>query len=103
MLNNIEKSIVSQFIQNLDRYGNETMILIWDTDNKVCALFETCFEDENDYDARDDRFEEFVSFAFTALSIEGNPPIYITKDSCFLVSYHNFPDIILSKNGKKIN
>ena len=102
-LNCKEKSTISQFIQNLDTYENETMTLIWNDGSKITASFDTCFEDESDCNTDDENYEEFISFAFTVLDYEGNPPVYITEDDCFLVSYHNFPDIVLSENGEKIN
>lgn len=103
MLNNLEKNIVSRFIQNLDEHENEIMTLIWNDGSRVKALFDTCFEDENDYEADDEKYEEFMSFAFTMMSVNGNPPVDITEDKCFLVSYHNFPDAILLSDGTKIN
>lgn len=102
MLNNYEKDIIIRFMQNLDQYENETMLLIWNDAGQIEATFDTCFEDENDFDVNDERYEEFVSFAFTKISVKGEPPVYITSDNGFLLSYHNFPDIILV-GKKKIN
>lgn len=102
MLNNYEKDIIIGFMQNLDKYENETMLLIWNDGSQIEAIFDTCFEDDNDFNENDERYEEFMSFAFTKTSIKGKPPVYITADNGFLLSYHNFPDIILVGN-KKIN
>ena len=101
MLSKSEKRIISAFLKNLDKYDNETMILTWSDGSKVIASFETCFEDSNEYDLDDEKYEEFISFAFTAQSTEGHPPVFITEDSGFLISYHNFPDEIIA-DGKKI-
>lgn len=86
----------------MDDYDKKTMLLTWSDGSKVIALFDTCFEDDNEYEMDDEKYEEFISFVFTVLSIEGNPPVYITEDSGFIVNYHNFPDEIIV-DGKKIN
>jgi len=54
MLNEKEKNIIALFLKNLDEYENEEMTLLWHNSNKVVALFDTCFEDENDYDSTDE-------------------------------------------------
>lgn len=102
MLNDKEKSIISSFLNNLDKYENEEMTLLWYNSSKVIALFDTCFEDENDYDENSSEYEEFISFSFTLISEVGDAPICVTEDNGFLISYHNFPDEILVGN-KKIN
>ena len=103
MLNEKEKNIISLFLKNLDEYENEEMTLLWNNSNKVVALFDTCFEDENDYDENSSEYEEFISFSFTLISEPGNAPICVTEDNGFLINYHNFPDEILAPDGKKIN
>ena len=102
MLNKTEERIISTFLSNLDDFERETMTLVWNDESKVVALFDTCFEDDNEYDMGDELYEEFISFAFTALTLDGEPPIYITEDSGFIINYHNFPDEIFV-DGKKIN
>ena len=102
MLNKTEERIISTFLSNLDDFERETMTLVWNDESKVVALFDTCFEDDNEYDMGDELYEEFISFAFTVLTSDGEPPIYITEDSGFIINYHNFPDEIFV-DGKKIN
>lgn len=102
MLNNFESKIVGIFSANSDDYDNEIMELVWKDDTKIIAKFDTCFEDDNDYEINDRQYEEFTSFVFTTISLIGHPPVYITEDNIFLVNYHNFPEKILV-NGKKIN
>lgn len=102
MLNKYEGKIVKTFAENLDHYENEQMELIWEDGSKIVATFDTCFEDENDYEMDEEGYEEFTSFAFTAIAVSGNPPVYITEDDGFLIDYHNFPKEILV-DGKKIN
>lgn len=102
MLNNHESAVVGTFAENLDQYGNEIMELIWKDGSKIKAEFDTCFEDDNDLEMDEEGYEEFTSFAFTVISVSGEPPVYITEDNGFLIDYHNFPDEILV-NDEKIN
>ena len=102
MLNSNEKDIIIRFMQNLDKYENEKMLLIWNDGSQIEAYFDTCFEDDNDLDEKDERYEEFMSFAFTKISAKGRLPVYITADNGFLLSYRNFPDIIMA-GQEKIN
>lgn len=104
MLSEKEKQIIEKFLENLDKYDNKVMTLKWSNKGEVIAEFDTCFEDANDFnlDDSDDKFEEYISFAFDALQISGSPPISINHHNNFLINYHNFPDEILV-DGKKIN
>ena len=102
MLSKAEQKIISKFLSNLDDYDRETMTLVWNDKSKVVASFDTCFEDDNEYEMEDELYEEFISFAFTALASEGEPPVHITEDSGFIINYRNFPDEIFA-DGKKIN
>lgn len=102
MLNNYESKVVGTFAENLDQYGDEIMELIWNDSSKIKAKFDTCFEDDNDLEMDEEGYEEFTSFAFTAISVSGELPVSITEDNGFLIDYHNFPDEILV-NDKKIN
>lgn len=101
-LNDYEEKIIDTFMGNLNEYENEEMSLIWKDGSALVATFDTCFEDENEYDMDDPRYEEFTSFAFTAILMFGKPPVYITEDKGFLIDYHNFPEKIIAR-GKKIN
>ncbi len=97
-----EEKIVRTFYNNIDRYEKKTMILKWDNDSQVIANFDTCFENDNEFDVDDARYEEYISFVFKLIEAFENPPIYITEDKYFCVDYRNFPDEILV-DGKKIN
>ncbi len=94
-LNNKEEQILSKFLDNLELHEKERMILLWNDGSAVIAEFDTCFEDENDFEMDDEQYEEFWSFCFKAIAIKGEPPVFITEDEFFLVSYHNFPDEII--------
>ena len=97
-----EGKVIRTFYVNLDSYARDEMVLKWDENDYIVATFDTCFEDENDYEMDEEGYEEFTSFAFTAIAVSGNPPVYITEDDGFLIDYHNFPKEILV-GGKKIN
>lgn len=101
-LNDYEKSIIGTFYNNIKLCRNNKILLKWDTNNYIIANFDTCFEDDNDLEMDEDKYEEFTSFAFTVISVSGKPPVYITEDNYFLISYHNFPNEIFV-NGEKIN
>ena len=97
-----EREIIRVFMTNLDMYIKEEMKLVWKDGSMVVARFDTCFDDDNDLEMDDPKYEEYVSFVFEVISVMGNPPVYITEDEYFCVSYHNFPDEIIADN-KKIN
>lgn len=87
-----EELIISKFCTNLETIENSTIMLIWE-EGRVEALFDTCFEDMDD-----DTEEEYHSFVFVAKQIEGKPPVEISEDNLFLVSYKNFPEKIMLEN-----
>ncbi len=101
-LNDKEEKILGNFFENLEVYGKEEMVLIWENKGIILAKFDTCFEDDNDLEENDSNYEEFFSVSFEAIKGMGDLPVTIMKGGFFLVSYHNFPDIIMV-NGKKIN
>ena len=96
-LNEKERSIIGAFMRNLGEYENHEMTMKWEDGSKIVALFDTCFEDEDD-----DTEEEFFSIAFTAISVFSRPPVRIMNGGGFLINYRNFPDEIIA-GGKKIN
>lgn len=102
-LNDKEENIISKFMKNLDKYENEEMTLVWNNENIIKASFDTCFEDENEFEENEEEYEEFTTFVFEAIHVLGEPPVFITEDAFFCVNYHNFPDEILAPDGKKIN
>ncbi|MCI8332021.1 MAG: hypothetical protein HFE78_04285 [Clostridiales bacterium] len=97
-----EENIIHAFYTNIKLHQKDELILKWDEENCVVAKFDTCFDDDNDLEMEEEGYEEFTSFAFTVISVSGNPPVYITGDNGFLIDYHNFPNEILA-DGKKIN
>ncbi len=99
-LNNKEEEIIGVFLGNLDHFESFEMLLKWDNGSQVKALFDTCFEDEDD-DENDVEFEEYMSFMFKVISVVGEPPIEIC-DNYFLINYRNFPKEIIV-DSKKIN
>ncbi len=99
-LNDKEEALIDVFMGNLDEYERLPMILKWKRGGQALVRLDTCFEDEDDDEQAPD-FEEYVSFIFEALSIDGNPPIDI-YDNYFIVNYRNFPNEILV-DGRKIN
>ena len=101
-LNNKEEVIISKFLSNLDDYDTQKMELLWNERGKVVARFDTCFEDENDYEENEAEYEEFTTFVFEVIDVIGDPPIFITEDDFFCVNYHNFPDSIIA-DGQRIN
>ncbi len=100
--NEKEKKIVRTFYNNIAIYGGQIMVLRWENIGEVKANFDTCFENDNELDIDDAKYEEFISFIFKATNIIGNPPIYVTEDEYFMVNYHNFPNEILV-DGTRIN
>ena len=99
-LNDKEEKIIGRFISNAGEYEYKEITLKWEDGNQATATFDSYIEDENDYEMDDENYEEFWSFVFKALSIKGEPPIYITEDDYFIINYHNFPDEIIVGNKK---
>ena len=99
-LNEKEGTVIGKFLKNLDKYDTEEMTLVWSGDATLTAKFDTCFEDENEFEETDTRYEEFTTFVFEAICISGNPPVFITKDNFFCVNYQNFPDKIMIEQQK---
>lgn len=83
-LNDKEEKIISKFMKNLDMYESEVMTLVWNDGSTIKALFDTCFEDENEFEENKAEYEEFISFSFTLISRVGNAPICVTEDNGFL-------------------
>lgn len=101
-LNDKEETVIKEFCKNLNEYDEKTLKLLWQNGSVIVARFDTCFEDENDYELDDEKYEEYWSFVFEAVEVSGKPPVYITEDNFFCVNYQNFPDEIIC-NGKKLN
>ncbi len=89
MFSDKEKNIVSSFYNKLDEIENKELLLSWKTGYAI-ALFDTCFEDFAD----DNEEDEYTSFVFKVVSVEGNVPIEISSAGYFIVNYHNFPQKI---------
>jgi hypothetical protein len=102
LLNEKEKSVISNFLNNLNQYAKQAMTLKWDNCSQITAAIDLYFEDENDYDENDLRYEEYISFVFKVIKMYGDPPVKVNDDGLFLINYHNFPYEI-TVNGKKIN
>ncbi len=102
MFSENEEKIIERFYDNLDEFDNKKMLLIWNDGSKIFANFDTCFEDDNELEMDDENYEEFCSFIFEVLAVEGNPPVHISEANFCLINYHNFPDTILA-DGQKIN
>lgn len=101
-LNEKEGTIIGNFLKNLDKFDIEEMTLVWSEGETITARFDTCFEDENEFEENETDYEEFTTFVFEAICISGNPPVFITEDKFFCVNYHNFPDKIMV-GKRKIN
>lgn len=101
-LNNKEEKIIATFYINIDKYEKNLMILKWDNENQITATFDTCFENDNDFDENAPEYEEYTTFVFKLIEISGTPPVYVTEDRFFCIDYHNFPKEILV-DGVKIN
>lgn len=86
MFSEKEKDIVSDFYSMLDDIAKKELRLSWDK-GYVIAKFDTCFDDFDD----DNEDDEFTSFAFKVIKVEGEVPLEITCDMYFLINYHNFP------------
>lgn len=101
-LNENEGIIINKFLENLDNYDTKEMKLLWHTGGTIIARFDTCFEDENEFDEGEAAYEEFTTFVFEVIDVTDNPPVLITEDNFFCVNYHNFPDEI-TVDSQKIN
>ncbi len=101
-LNGKEEKIIGKCIEIIDNYFQKEMKLSWADGSIVYGIYDTYIEDENDFDIKSDKYEEFWSFVFKATKVIGNPPICVTEDEYFMVNYHNFPNEILV-DGTRIN
>ena len=101
-LNEKEGIIINKFLENLDKYDDEKMKLLWHEGGTIIARFDTCFEDENEFEENEIEYEEFTTFVFELICISGNPPVFITEDNFFCINYHNFPNKIMV-GKQKIN
>ena len=96
-----EKDIISTFYRNLSKIEATNLTLTWST-GSIVATFDTCFDDDNGNEIGSPEYDSFVSFAFQAIQITGNPPVFVTDDDMFLIDYRNFPSDIFA-NDKKVN
>ena len=101
-LNEKEGTIIGSFLKNLEKFDVEEITLVWSGVGTIVARFDTCFEDENEFEENETEYEEFTTCVFEAICISGNPPTLITEDKLFCVNYHNFPDRIMV-GKQKIN
>lgn len=83
-LNEKEGTIIGNFLKNLDKFDIEAMTLVWREGETITAKFDTCFEDENEFEENETEYEEFTTFVFEANGISGNPPVFITEDRFFV-------------------
>ncbi len=97
-----EKKTIRAFYNNINKIEEKSIILRWNIGSQVIATFDTCFEDDNEFEIDIPEYEEFWSFVFKAIDVIGSPPVYITEDKYFCVDYRNFPDEIIV-DGKKVN
>ncbi|MCM1194640.1 MAG: hypothetical protein NC332_01760 [Firmicutes bacterium] len=89
MFSEKEKSIVQILYNQIDNIYNKKIKLSWDT-GYIIAEFDTCFDDFADNDEND----EFTSFVFHVIRVEGTLPIIISEDNYCTINYHNFPKYI---------
>lgn len=101
-LNDKEEKIIGSFMDVADKLEGKILILKWKDGSCVHGIYDSFIEDESNFDMDDENYEEFWSFVFKAIDMEGEPPIFITEDEYFCVNYHNFPEEIIS-NGQRIN
>ena len=94
--NDREEKIIGTFINNIDRYEEQELILKWEDGSEAHAIFDSYIEDESDCDMDEEGYEEFWSFVFKGVSMSGKPPISITEDDYFMVNYSNFPKAIFA-------
>lgn len=101
-LNDKEEKIIGLFMDIADDLEGKSLVLKWKDGSQMKAIYDSYMEDEMDCELEDDNYEEFWSFVFEAVSVSGNPPVFITEDNFFCINYQNFPDEILVGN-KKVN
>ena len=99
-LNKKEEKIIGAFMELADELEGKMIILKWKDGSYIQAVYDSYIEDESDCDMDDDNYEEFWSFVFKAIDLKGTPPVNITEDEYFCISYHNFPDEILDGRNK---
>lgn len=97
-LNNKEENIIGAFMDSADELEGKSIVLRWKDGSQIKGIYDSYMEDESDYEMDDERYEEFWTFIFKAIDLVGQPPVYITEDEYFCISYHNFPDEILVGN-----
>ena len=99
-LNDKEEKIIGAFMNVADELEGNLIILNWKDGSQAQGIYDSYIEDELDCDIDDEDYEEFWSFVFKAVDIEGEPPIYITEDEYFCIDYRNFPDEIIVGDTK---
>lgn len=101
-LNEKEEKTIGRFFAVEEKYVGEILALIWSNGSQAVAKYDSYIEDENDCEMEENDYEEFTSFIFSNVNTVGNPPIDVTEDGFFCISYQNFPKDILY-HGEKIN
>ena len=101
-LNENEEKVIGKFLETENKYENKELVLVWSDGSQAVAKYDSFIEDESDCELEDENYEEFTSFIFIMINMTGNPPVEVSKDGFFLISYHNFPKEILL-NEEKIN
>ena len=95
-LNDKEEKIIGSFMDIADELEGKMLMLKWGDGSQIQGIYDSFIEDETECDIDDENYEEFWSFIFKALDLEGNPPVIITKDEYFCIDYRNFPDEIVA-------
>ena len=101
-LNDKEEAIIGTFLSNADEYEFDDMELVWDNGSKIIANYVSNYENSNDEKKDSPDYEEFTTIVFDAIVVIGEPPVMISEQDGFCLSYHNFPSLI-TVDGNKIN
>ena len=101
-LNEREEAIIGVFLSHADDYDFEEMELTWKDGSKIVATYVSNYEDSNDKRKGEEGYEEYTSFVFDVIEVEGEPPVLISEQDGFCLNYHNFPETI-TKDGEKLN
>lgn len=93
-----EQPIIETFYKSIsDLTENDVISLVWET-GEIKAIFDTCFDDFDEENEND----EFTSFVFKQIDINGTAPVIVGDSNFFIINYHNFPKTIML-NGKQLN
>ena len=102
-IHKIEKQLLFPFIDCASKLPRPKLLLEWNDNTRIMALFNTACETQNELNEDEEGFEEYFMCGMETLEIVtiGTAPVWdFEVGGLFEINYHNFPDVVRDAEGK---